>query len=144
NPAKFAVVQTARSAPLPFTQSVRVGRPRKSISVVFALVLPPPQLQIVRSAPRRRDRATSSTSACVDCCSITLICSPRSLYIGCPHQYPIVSGIVRNQRSVASGQWSVTSGQWPERLRRERAEGRLMRTVHAALPAACRLLVTDH
>ncbi len=55
-------VTLARSEPEPLTHRIRACRPRKSISVALAEVLPPPQLQIERSAPSLRERATSCAS----------------------------------------------------------------------------------
>src|SRR5579884_4195064 len=59
NPLNDASVQVARSEPEAFTHRIRAGRPRKSISSALAEVLPPPQLQIERSAPSLRERATN-------------------------------------------------------------------------------------
>src|SRR5258706_8924082 len=62
SPVNEVSVAVARSEPEPLTHSIRAGRPRKSTSSAFAEVLPPPQLQTVRSAPSLRDRATSCAS----------------------------------------------------------------------------------
>src|SRR2546427_5231928 len=62
NPVNEASVTVARSEPEPLTHSTRAGRPRKSTSSALAEVLPPPQLQIERSAPSLRERATSCAS----------------------------------------------------------------------------------
>src|SRR5258706_7583839 len=62
SPVNEASVTVARSEPEPFTHRIRAGRPRKSTSSALAEVLPPPQLQTVRSAPSLRDRATSCAS----------------------------------------------------------------------------------
>src|SRR5579859_1820492 len=62
NPVNEACVTVARSEPEPLTHSTRAGRPRKSISSDLAEVLPPPQLQTVRSAPSLRDRETNRSS----------------------------------------------------------------------------------
>src|SRR5712692_3510015 len=58
-PVNESSVTDARSEPEPLTHRIRAGRPRKSISLALAEVLPPPQLQIERSAPNLRERATS-------------------------------------------------------------------------------------
>src|SRR5256714_3660411 len=62
SPVNDASVTVARSEPEPLTHKIRMGRPRKSISSALAEVLPPPQLQIERSAPSLRERATSCAS----------------------------------------------------------------------------------
>src|SRR5947209_16297682 len=62
SPVNEASVTLARSEPEPLTHKIRMGRPRKSISSALAEVLPPPQLQIERSAPSLRERATSCAS----------------------------------------------------------------------------------
>src|SRR5207247_3341805 len=62
SPVNEASVTVARSEPEPLTHRIRAGRPRKSISSALAEVLPPPQLQIERSAPSWRERATSCAS----------------------------------------------------------------------------------
>src|SRR5579864_38146 len=62
NPVNEASVTVARSEPEPLTHKIRAGRPRKSTSSALAEVLPPPQLQIERSAPSLRERATSCAS----------------------------------------------------------------------------------
>src|SRR6266550_6120953 len=62
SPVKEASVTVARSDPEPFTHRIRAGRSRKSTSSALAEVLPPPQLQIERSAPNLRERATSCDS----------------------------------------------------------------------------------
>src|SRR5947207_15775043 len=59
SPVKEASVTVARSEPEPLTHRIRAGLPRKSISSALAEVLPPPQLQIERSAPSLRERATN-------------------------------------------------------------------------------------
>src|SRR6266699_5547819 len=59
SPVNEASVTLARSEPEPFTHNTRNGDPRKSVSRDLAEVLPPPQLQIERSAPNLRERATS-------------------------------------------------------------------------------------
>src|SRR5947199_10328154 len=59
SPVNEASVTVARSEPEPLTHRIRAGRPRKSISSDLAEVLPPPQLQIERSAPSLRERATN-------------------------------------------------------------------------------------
>src|SRR5207249_11043213 len=61
-PVNEASVTLARSEPEPLTHRIRVERPRKSTSSALAEVLPPPQLQIERSAPSLRERATSCAS----------------------------------------------------------------------------------
>src|SRR5215472_15408854 len=62
SPVNEASVTVARSEPEPLTHKIYIGRPRKSISSALAEVLPPPQLQIERSAPSLRERATSCAS----------------------------------------------------------------------------------
>src|SRR5438105_8238137 len=62
SPVNEASVTVARSEPEPLTHKIRVERPRKSTSSALADVLPPPQLQIERSAPSLRERATSCAS----------------------------------------------------------------------------------
>src|SRR5438876_10377971 len=62
SPVNEASVTVARSEPEPLTHRIRAGRPRKSTSSALAEVLPPPQLQIERSAPSLRERATSCAS----------------------------------------------------------------------------------
>src|SRR5437763_6798880 len=62
SPVNEASVTLARSEPEPFTHNTRTGYPRKSVSRDLAEVLPPPQLQIERSAPNLRERATSCDS----------------------------------------------------------------------------------
>src|SRR5947209_1516270 len=62
SPVNEASVTVARSEPEPLTHKIRVERPRKSTSSALADVLPPPQLQIERSAPTLRDTATSCAS----------------------------------------------------------------------------------
>src|SRR5713226_4585369 len=62
SPVNDAPVTVARSEPDPFTHTTSACRPRKSTSSVLAEVLPPPQLQIARSAPSLRERATSWAS----------------------------------------------------------------------------------
>src|SRR5438552_583699 len=62
SPVNEASVTVARSEPEPFTQRIRARRPRKSTSSALAEVLPPPQLQIERSAPSLRERATNCDS----------------------------------------------------------------------------------
>src|SRR5712691_2250479 len=62
SPVNEASVTVARSEPEPLTHRIRAGRPRKSVSRDLAEVLPPPQLQIERSAPNLRERATSCAS----------------------------------------------------------------------------------
>src|SRR5437762_10547051 len=62
SPVDEAAVTVARSEPEPLTHRIRARRPRKSISSALAEVLPPPQLQIERSAPSLRERATSCAS----------------------------------------------------------------------------------
>src|SRR5207253_847921 len=59
SPVNEASVTLARSEPEPLTHRIRARRPRKSTSSALAEVLPPPQLQIERSAPSLRERATS-------------------------------------------------------------------------------------
>src|SRR5215475_1839338 len=61
-PVNDVALTVARSEPEPFTHNTRARRPRKSVSFDLALVLPPPQLQTERSAPRRRERATNWSS----------------------------------------------------------------------------------
>src|SRR5258708_30699533 len=58
-PVNESSVTDARSEAEPLTHRISAGRPRKSISLALAEVLPPPQLQIERSAPSLRERATS-------------------------------------------------------------------------------------
>src|SRR5258707_3048817 len=53
----------AGTASEPFTNRPPTRLPRKSDETDLALVFPPPQLQTDRSAPRRRERATSWSSA---------------------------------------------------------------------------------
>src|SRR5437764_10014833 len=62
SPVNEASVTLARSEPEPLTHRIRAGRPRKLTSSALAEVLPPPQLQIERSAPSLRERATSCAS----------------------------------------------------------------------------------
>src|SRR5438876_11144970 len=62
SPVNAASVTLARSEPEPLTHRIRARRPRKSTSSALAEVLPPPQLQIERSAPSLRERATSCAS----------------------------------------------------------------------------------
>src|SRR5260221_430437 len=62
SPVNDASVTVARSEPEPLTHRMRAGLPRKSTSSALAEVLPPPQLQIERSAPSLRERATSWSS----------------------------------------------------------------------------------
>src|SRR5438093_839105 len=62
SPVNEASVTLARSEPEPLTHRIRARRPRKSTSSALAEVLPPPQLQIERSAPSLRERATSCAS----------------------------------------------------------------------------------
>src|SRR2546426_5980470 len=62
SPVNEACVTVARSEPEPLTHRIRVERPRKSTSSALAEVFPPPQLQIERSAPSLRERATSCAS----------------------------------------------------------------------------------
>src|SRR2546421_5495726 len=62
SPVNEASVTLARSEPEPFTHRIRAGSPRKLTSRALAEVLPPPQLQIERSAPSLRERATSCAS----------------------------------------------------------------------------------
>src|SRR5947209_8689634 len=75
SPVNEACVTLARSEPEPLTHRIRVDRPRKSISSALAEVLPPPQLQIERSAPSLHERATNCAST-VDVETDVIISNP--------------------------------------------------------------------
>src|SRR2546428_13959638 len=84
SPVNEACVTLARSEPEPLTHRIRARRPRKSTSSALAEVLPPPQLQIERSAPSLRERATSwasvvGTETCVIGSNPLLVYFQRSL-----------------------------------------------------------------
>src|SRR5205823_10059229 len=75
SPVNEASVTVARSEPEPLTHRIRAGRPRKSTPSALAEVLPPPQLQIERSAPSMRERATSCARV-VDTETFVIVLNP--------------------------------------------------------------------
>src|SRR5579871_6071443 len=77
NQVNEAPVTAARSEPEPLTHRTRTGRPRKSISSDLAEVLPPPQLQMLRSAPNLRERATSCANVVVVLSAMIVNYHPR-------------------------------------------------------------------
>src|SRR5579859_5759878 len=100
NPVNEACVTVARSEPEPLTHSPPAGRPRKSISTDFAEVLPPPQLQTVRSAPSLRDRTTSCSSV-VDVALSVIAWNP--LCSGIPAAQNAASPFACHAPGVATG-----------------------------------------
>src|SRR5260370_41986965 len=94
SPVNEASVTLARSEPEPLTHRIRAGRPRKLTSSALAEVLPPPQLQIERSAPSLRERATSCAST-VDVEVSVIVLNPSFIKLNLLHGNNSVGALSR-------------------------------------------------